>query len=66
VTYPQVIHRIFTVLYTVYTEVIYTVIHRDPMTETIIIEAFKGSKRTLSQRVVVTEGGTENTIKNGS
>jgi len=44
----------------------YMVIHRDLMTETTIIERFKGPKRTLSQRVVVTEGGTENTIKNGS
>jgi len=50
------------VLYTQYTEDI----HRDPMTETMRTEAFKGPKRTLSQRVVVTEGGTENTIKNGS
>jgi len=49
----------FTELYTQYTEDI----HRDPMAETTITEAFKGPKRTLSQRVVVTEIRMQRTVQ---
>jgi len=51
-------HRISTV----YTQIIYTVIHRIFTAETMITEAFKGPARGLSQRSPVTEATVQSTV----